>query len=260
MAGKGRDRPDLTRGTQARRDLEDVLRRALHAAVDTIEPADDGLTRIMHRLTAPSLARRTALLVTDCVDLARLITTWLEPAFTGATRLRWRHHAGYRRRNPSRAAWARSRPAVPWLGPAVAVASAVTIVVLGTVVLGHVRQIVTWISLNTGPGASAPVHAGTHSAGGGHGPSPTADHAQTATTGPGITPGQVGPPARHSCARASCPPTTGTPAPSPATTPAPSPTANPSQSPGPTPTPSKTKTKKPHPSHSPHGPRAQGSS
>ena len=86
--GKSQDRPDLTRGTQARRDLEDVLRQALHAAVDTIEPADDGLTRIVQRLTALSVARRAALLVTDCVDLARLITIWLEPAFAEAMRLR----------------------------------------------------------------------------------------------------------------------------------------------------------------------------
>ena len=255
MVGKSQDRPDLTRGTQARRDLEDVLRRALHTAVDTIEPADDGLTRIMHRVSTAPVARRAVLLVTDCVDLARLITIRFEPAFAGALRLRWRRHAGYRHRKPQPATWTRSHPAVPWLGPVVAVASAVMIVVLGTVVLSHVRQIATWISLNTGSGAGAPAHPGTHSAGGGRGLSPTANGAPT---GPGITPGQVGP-AHHSCARASCPPGTGTPAPSPAATPSPSPTADPSQ--GPTPTPSKTKhTPKPHPSHTPHGPKAQSGS
>jgi len=256
--GKSQDRPDLTRGTQARRELEDVLRRALHTAVDTIEPADDGLTRIMHRVSTAPVARRAVLLVTDCVDLARLITIRFEPAFAGALRLRWRRHAGYRHRKPQPATWTRSRPAGPWLGPAVAAASAVMIVVLGTVVLSHVRQIVTWISLNTGAGAGAPAHPGTHSAGG-RGLSPTANGAQTGPGGPGITPGQVAPPAHHSCAPASCPPGTGTPVPSPATTSSPSPTAN--SSPGPTPTPSKTKhTPKPHPSHSSHGPKGQSGS
>jgi hypothetical protein len=263
--GGNQDRPDLTRGTQSRPDLEDVLRRALHAAVDTIEPADDGLTRIMHRLTAPSAVRRAALLVTDCVDLGQLIAIWLEPAFTWAMRASWRHHAGYRPRNSRRAMWARLRRAVPWLRPALAVASAATIVVLGTVVLGQVRQIVTRISLNTG--ASTPVHAGGHSAGGGHAPSPTANHAQTGPTGPGNTPGQVGPTTRpHSCALMSCPPSaSATPMPSPAVTPSGSPTAVPGQSPGPTPTPSKTNHghHKPHPSPanpSPPGHKGHGGS
>src|SRR5215472_3377753 len=35
------------------RDYEDLLRRALHSAVDPIEPADDGLERIRARLTTP---------------------------------------------------------------------------------------------------------------------------------------------------------------------------------------------------------------
>jgi len=242
MVGDSRDWPDWTRGTQARRDLEDVLRRALHAAVDTIEPAEDGLTRIMHRLTTPAVVRRATLLVTDCVDLARLITIRFEPAFTVATRLRWRHYAGYRRRDPQRAAWARSRPAVPWLRPALAVASAVMVVVIGALVLGHVREIVTKTSLNTDTGAGTATHAGPPS-GGGRGPSPNVNLGQTGSAGSGTAPGRVGPNGhQHSCAAASCS----------SATPSASPTADPSQSP--TPAPSKTKgPKKPHPSHSPKG-------
>jgi hypothetical protein len=220
---------------QARRDLDDVLRRALHAAADPIEPAGDGLTRIMNRLSTPSAMRQVALLVTDCVDLARLITIWLEPAFTGATRLRWRHHTGYWREVPPQAARAR-RHAGTWLRPAVAVASAVAIVVVAVVVLGPVRQIVTRTSLTTGPGAGVPAHAGTHSTGGGQGQSPAANFTRTGTTRPGTTPAGAG--------RTSHKPGT-TPTPSPAVTPSGSPAA--SQSSGPTPTPSKTK-HKPHPS------------
>ena len=39
--------------TQRDRDLEEMLRRALRAATDSVEPADDGLQRIRARLTTP---------------------------------------------------------------------------------------------------------------------------------------------------------------------------------------------------------------
>ncbi len=235
-AREGQDRYDPARGTQVRRDLDrdldDVLRRALHAVADAVEPADDGLTRIMHRLTTPSAVRQVALLVTDCMDLARLITIWLEPAFTGAMRLR-RHHAGYRRGFSHQASGAPLRPAMPWLRPALAVASVATIVVIGVVVPGQVRQLVIWTGLNTGTGASTPAHAGTHSAGAGHGQSPTTNFTQTAPARPATTSAHPG----HT-----------TPNPSPAIRPSGSPAASPSQSPGPTPTPSKTN----HGHHKPH--------
>src|ERR1022692_1388340 len=35
------------------RDYDEVLRRALHAAADSVEPADDGLQRIRSRLNKP---------------------------------------------------------------------------------------------------------------------------------------------------------------------------------------------------------------
>ena len=233
-ARDGQDRYDPARGTQVRRDLDDVLRQALHAAADAVEPADDGLIRIMHRLTTPLAVRQVALLVTDCVDLARLITIWLEPAFAGAMRLRRRHHVGYRRGFSHRATRAPLRPAAPWLRPALAVASAVTIVVMGVVVLGPVRQLVIRTSLDTDTGASTPAHPGAQPAGGGHGPSPTTNLTQTAPARPGTAPADAG---------------RNTPNPSPPITPSGSPAASPSQSPEPTPTPSKTNHghRKPHP-------------
>src|ERR1700733_7398381 len=39
--------------TQRDRDFEEILGRALHAAADSVEPADDGLQRIRARLTTP---------------------------------------------------------------------------------------------------------------------------------------------------------------------------------------------------------------
>jgi hypothetical protein len=233
-AREGQDWYDPARGTQVGRDLDDVLRQALHAVVDTIEPADDGLTRIMHRLTTPPAVRQVELLVTDCIDLARLITIWLEPAFTGAMRLRRRHRAGYRRGYLHRATGAPSRPAVPWLRPALAVAGAATIVVTGVVVLGPVRQFVIRTSLDTGTGGSTPAHSGAHSAGAGHGQSPTANFPQTVPARPGTASARAG---------------RTTPSPSPTITPSGTPAASPSQSPEPTPTPSKTNNghHKPHP-------------
>jgi hypothetical protein len=215
-AREGKDRPDLARGTEAYRELEAVLRRALHAVADAIEPADDGLTRIMRRLATPSAVRTVRLLVADCADLARLIVIWLEPAFTWAMRPRWRHPAGRQRGFSRRAARPPLRPAGPWLRPALAVAGAATIAVTGVVVLGQVRQIVTRASLNADTGTSPPAHTGGGSAGSG-GPSPITGLTQTASHRPGSTPSA-------------------------------SPTAGPSQSRGPTPTPSKTN----HGHHKPH--------
>jgi hypothetical protein len=235
---EGQDRPDPARAMQVRRDLDDVLRRALRAAVDPVEPAGDGLTRIMHRLGTPSAMRQAALLVTDCVDLARLITIWLEPAFTGAARLRWRHGAGYRREFPDQATRAPMRRAGSWLWPALAVASAVAIVVTAVVVLGPVRQIVTRTSLSTGPGASSPAQGGAHSAGGGHGPTPTANLTRTGPTRPEATSARAGRTSHR-----------------PGITPSGSPAASPGQSPGATPTPGKTNNghHNPHPSKTPPG-------
>lgn len=236
-AREGRDWYDPARGTQAGRDFDDVLRQALHAVADAIEPADDGLARIMQRLTTPSAVRQVALLVPDCMDLARLITIWLEPAFMGAMRLRRRYYTGYRRGLSHRATRAPLRPAAPWLRPALAVVGAATIVLVGVVVLGPVRELVIRTSLNTGTGASTPAHHGAHSAGVGHRQSPTANFTQTAPAPSGTASAHAG---------------RTTPNPSPAITPSGSPAASPSQSPGPTPTPTPTPSKTNHGHHKPH--------
>ena len=247
-AREGQDRHDPARGTRVGRDYDEVLRQALHAVADAIEPAGDGLTRIMRRLNTPWAVRQVALLVTDCIDLARLITIWLEPAFTGTMRLRRRHHTGYRRGSSHRAARAPLRPAAPWLRPALAVASAATIVVIGVVVAGPVRQLVIRASLSTGTVASTPGHAGARSAGVGQRQSPAPSLTQTAPTPSGATSPHAG---------------RTTPHPTPTIRPSGSPAASPSQSPGPTPTPSKTnhghhkphpgKTKSPAPGHTKKG-------
>jgi hypothetical protein len=253
-AHEGQDRSDRAPGIPAGRDLDDVLRRALHAVADPIEPAGDGLTRILHRLATPSMVRQVILLVTDCADLARLITIWLEPAFTWAMRPRPGHRSEYRHGFSHQTTWAPFRPAAPWLRPALAVVSGATIVVIGVVVLGQVHQIVTRTSLNTATSASIPAHAGAHSPGGGHGQSPTTNLLQAAPARTGTTASQAGRTShRPSCAAAGCPTAGSTPGP--ATTPSGTSAASPSQSPGPTPTPSKTN----HGHHKPHPGKTKGS-
>jgi hypothetical protein len=247
-AREGQDWYDPARGTQAGCDFDDVLRHALHTAADAIEPADDGLTRIMRRLTTPSAVRQVALLVTDCIDLSQLITIWLEPAFMGVMRLRRRYRTGSRRGVSHRATGAPSRPAAPWLRPALAVVGAVAIVGIGVFVLGPGRQFVIRTSANTGTGASSPAHAGAHSAGVGHGQSPTANPKQTVPARPGTASARAGRP---------------TPKPSSTIAPSGSPAASPSPSTGPTPTHGKAnhghqkphpgKTKSPPPGHTRHG-------
>jgi hypothetical protein len=142
-------------------DFDRELRRALHAAVDTLEPAGDGLERIRHRTSAPWMVRQTSLMLTECVDLARLIGIRAEPGFTVAratVAARYGSWGGSLDRFSSRVpalASIRRLIAPPrrggahgaqaarnqgWLRPALAVAAAVVIVVAGVFGLARVRD------------------------------------------------------------------------------------------------------------------------
>ena len=65
-------------------DFDLMLRDALHAEVDSLEPAAGGLERIRQRTRAPWLLRQASLMLTECVDLARLIGIRLELRLTSA--------------------------------------------------------------------------------------------------------------------------------------------------------------------------------
>jgi len=64
-------------------ELDQMLRRALHAEVESIEPDEAGLERIRRRTHAPWLVRQASLMLTECVDLIRLIVIRFEPTLTG---------------------------------------------------------------------------------------------------------------------------------------------------------------------------------
>ena len=143
-------------------DIDQTLRRALHAEVDSIEPANGGLERIRRRTHAPWLVRQASLMLTECIDLARLIWIRLEPGFTGLRTTiaerggPWAAFVGLLSstvasivalftpsRRPSRNHNHRSPRGssnLGWLRPALAVAGAVVIVVAGVYGLAQVRD------------------------------------------------------------------------------------------------------------------------
>jgi len=141
------------------RDYEDILRRALAAAAESIEPTGDGLQRIRHRLDSRRSAQS---LLSRCAEWLELHGTRLLVRFEPA--IEW-GRAGLRRVLPVLASFlaglfsprgrpgghrgsgtpsppGRLGPAGSWLKPVFAVAAAVAIVVAGVVVLNHETQTV----------------------------------------------------------------------------------------------------------------------
>lgn len=136
------------------REYEDIVRRALDAAAESIVPAGDGLHRIRHRLDSPRSMNSLAAGFAEWLRLSGIrFSVRLEPATeTGRTALgQVRHlftgpgllpgpfltrgqppedHPRRRRTAPSHRARSRLGPAAAWLLPALA-AAGVVIVVFG---------------------------------------------------------------------------------------------------------------------------------
>jgi hypothetical protein len=202
-------------------ELDQMLRRALHAEVDSIEPGEGGLERIRQRTHTPWLVRQASLMLTECADLARLIVIRLEPAFTG---LRasfaerggpWQAFVGLlssivasaiavvtpSRPRPDTAPGTHRSPRggsnLGWLRPALAVAGAVVIVAAGVYGLAQVRNTIVLELFPSGtPASNGPGSPG----GGGHGPTL---NGQTAPTGIEPSGGQTG--SARPSPTASCP-------------------------------------------------------
>jgi hypothetical protein len=142
------------------RDDEDALRRALTAAAESIEPADDGLQRIRHRLDSRRSPGSVLSRGTEWLDVhgTRFLVR-LEPAIeAGRTALRRTgplsglllalgrflagafNPRGRRRAGGHRGAATppgRLGPAGAWLKPVFAISAAVAIVAVGVVILNH---------------------------------------------------------------------------------------------------------------------------
>ncbi|HEV3289748.1 MAG TPA: hypothetical protein VG123_12205 [Streptosporangiaceae bacterium] len=221
-------------------DFDSLLRRALHAEADSVEPATDGLERILHRTREPWLLRQLSLMLTECADLFWLVVIRLEPGFSKlrqaiATRTGLlAAPAGRRHRPAGRRARAGARLA--WIRPALAVSAAVVVVVAGVYGLAQLRQSLVLdlfpnagVSGTTGPGAAN---------GGQSGPSLQGHSTPGGFLPPGSGSASASPSPRATCERSP----KEKPTPTPTTTPTPTPTGSPSGSPSPTPTTSPTAT------------------
>jgi hypothetical protein len=236
-------------------DPEEILRRELRAAAESIEPAADGLNQIRARLSAPrplavawvmvgwATVGQPALVRLDQVFEA--VAEWLRPVLHPvAERLRpvtERLHPVYR---TVRAVFTphtgpggrRSRYA--WLRPALAIAGVVAVVAVGSFALAGVPN---GVISDVGNFLSNSPAQGSHS--GGRPPRENGNGQQIPTTSPGNRAASPSP-------SASCSPTpTSTPAPTTSTAPAisPSPTPTPSPSPSPSATPSPSPSASPSP-------------
>jgi hypothetical protein len=240
-------------------DFDQMLRRALHAEVEAIEPGEGGLDRIRRRTHAPWLVRQTSLMLTECVDLARLIGIRLEPGFTGLRTTiaerggPWEALVGVlsstvasivtlvtppQRRNATHRS-PRTGSNLAWLRPALAVAGAVVIVVAGVYGLAQVRDNLVLELFPSG----TPASNGPGSSGGGD-QGPTLN-GQTVPAGIVPTSGRTGsarPSPKASCSSTPKAQATPTAPASDVPTPTDSPSAAPTDSTAPSPTDSPTDT------------------
>jgi hypothetical protein len=221
------------------RDYEDILRDALRAAAESVEPAGNGLERIRHRSHSRRSARSMLASAADWLQLYRIRLSVRLESFrwelsergigrspTGA------HRAG---RTRARKTPGRLGPAAAWLKPAFAVAAVVGVVVVGVISLNRTQEAVfTPTNSVTSPGHQHARAGATGLAGSGRGQSgvsPSLPSAVSKAKGALISP---------------LPDATCTQAPTPSGTPAPSDTATAS----PTPAPSNTATASPTPAPS----------
>ncbi len=214
---------------------EEALRRALHAAADSLEPAADGLTRIRARLSPPrplGVAWLTALWARlSGIAGARLepALTWLAgqlPAAAGPLRA-WFAGAGARHRR--RRVW--------WQQPSVAISAVVVIAAAAGIMLSGLPSAIT---------QGAAQNQSSHEGGGVSGQNGTGVNGSGQ---PYASPG-TGKRGRTASPSASCSPSAagtkkGTASPSPSSSASPSPSPSPTSTPSPTPTPTPTATASP---------------
>jgi hypothetical protein len=242
-------------------ELDQMLRCALHAEVDSIEPGNGGLERIRQRTHAPWLVRQASLMLTECADLARLIMIRLEPTFTGLRTTvaerggPWEAFVGLlsstvasiialvtpSRPRPSTGRATHRSPRgganLGWLRPALAVAGAVVIVVAGVYGLAQVRDTLVLELFRSGtPASNGPASPG----GGGHGPTLNGQTAPTGIVPSGGQTGSARPSPSPSCSKSpqaqATPAAPATDVPAPTVTPSTAPTDSTAPSPTDTPT------------------------
>ena len=109
------------------RDFDDVLRRALHAAAETVEPSPDGLERIRARMsTPPALSFASA--VAWCHEAASMFAAWAAPLIRTALDAFWSVIDRFR---PATPAPGESGPRYAWIRPVAAMGTAIFVVAAG---------------------------------------------------------------------------------------------------------------------------------
>ncbi len=161
------------------RDYEDILRDALRAAAESVEPASDGLERIRHRSHSRRSARWTLVRAADWLRLYRIrlsvrlesfrwqlsdeageqfprARSWPARVVTLAVRAvtpRPSGHDNHDGRTPSGKTAGRLGPAAAWLKPALAVGAVVAVVVGGVIALNRSQEtVITPTNSVTSPG------------------------------------------------------------------------------------------------------------
>ena len=227
-----------------RLDLEEILRRELHVAAESIEPAADGLSLIRARLSPPRPLAIAWLMVgwTSVGQPALLRLDQALVAFGDLLRAMARpvleplHPLADRLRPTVQPAWSKVRAAFgphtesgghqsryAWLRPALVMAAVVVVAVAGGFALSGLPRTIQQAASSM---LSNPAHTAKH----GQGPNVTGNGSK-----PIPTPGFVSPTPKPS---ASCSPSRkhkASPSPSTSPSPSPSPSVSPSVSPSPSP-------------------------
>ena len=168
-------------------DYDDILRRALHAAAESVEPSGDGLERIRERLARPPLLSFSSIAAWYSVVAVRL-TGWAGPAFGTAAEI---FRAAVDRFRPPHARPGHAKPRFGWLRPASATALAIFVVVGGAFAAMAIPRAISG-SLSSATGQSS------------HGNGPVASSGRTVASGSSRVSGSSGS-ASYAGGRASSP-------------------------------------------------------
>jgi hypothetical protein len=121
------------------RDYDDVLRRALHVAAESIEPSADGLERIRARLgTPPALSFASALAWYS--EMATRLVAWAAPIIRAALEAFWSIIDRFR---PAAAEPGRGGPHFGWLRPMAAMGTAIFVVAAGAFAIMTLPQAIS---------------------------------------------------------------------------------------------------------------------
>jgi hypothetical protein len=199
---------------------EEALRRALHAAADSLDPSPDGLMRIRRRMSAPR-----PLSIAWLMWLQARVAGWLEPARArladAARPVTGPLHAWLVSEGPRHA-----RQGPLWRRPAVVIAAVIVVAAAGGIMLSGLPSVISQGVTSTSENSGGNPVGGTGPGGANNAsatplPSSSAGHRDKRGTPASPSP--------------SCSPSPGsTPSPTPSPTPTPTPTPSPSVTPSPT--------------------------